>query len=602
MKKAISLILTVLMIVSSFSVMSLVSAKETNIVSSGNAYSGTTGDCTWNFDEDTGTLTISGEGRMDDYIYFQSTPWYSYHEKIKAIVIENGVTNIGDYSFNYEYKICNLSNIIISNSVVSIGEGAFQYCTGLTDIILPNSVKYIGKESFRECTSLVSIVIPNSVNTIGSYAFLGCTSLTSINIPKSVNEIGITAFNGCINLSDISVDNENQFYTSINGDLYSKDKTRIIQYAIGKETDSFIIPKGVVSICEGAFSSCDNLTSILIPSSVTSIEMYAFSSCNNLTSILIPDSVTSIELYAFSSCGSLTNICVDEDNKYYSSIDGNLYSKDETYFDLYAPGKKTGSFIIPDSVTSINTSAFSVCTSLTNITIPVSVTFVGYNAFSYCKNLKDVYFKGTKEQWDKIIINPYNDYLLNANIHYSGVPTPTKPTVNKITKVALNKKSVTLNKGKSTTVKATVTPANATNKKLKWTTSNSKVATVSQSGKVIAKSRGIAIIKAMSTDGSNKYANLKVTVKQPVTSVKLNRNSVNLKVKGNAKQKTVTLKAKVYPNNVNNKTVKWSTSKSKIAIVNSKGKVTAKKKGTCYIIATAKDGSKKYAKCKITVK
>ena len=182
------------------------------------------------------------------------------------------------------------------------------------------------------------------------------------------------------------------------------------------------------------------------------------------------------------------------------------------------------------------------------------------------------------------------------------IPSTTKPTVNKVTKVALNKKSVTLNKGKSTTVKATVTPANATNKKLKWTTSNSKVATVSQSGKITAKGRGIATIKTMSTDGSNKYATLKVTVKQPVTSVKLNRNLVNLKVKGNAKQKTVTLKAKVYPNNANNKTIKWSTSKSKIATVNSKGKVTAKKKGTCYIIATAKDGSKKSAKCKITVK
>lgn len=191
-------------------------------------------------------------------------------------------------------------------------------------------------------------------------------------------------------------------------------------------------------------------------------------------------------------------------------------------------------------------------------------------------------------------------YYIEVNAE--PIVLPTKPTVNKITKVALNKKSVTLNKGKSTTVKATVTPVNATNKKLKWTTSNSKVATVSQSGKITAKGRGIATIKTMSTDGSNKYATLKVTVKQPVTSVKLNRKSATLKVKGNAKQKTVTLKAKVYPNNANNKTVKWSTSKSKIATVNSKGKVIAKKKGTCYIIATAKDGSKKSAKCKITVK
>ena len=106
----------------------------------------------------------------------------------------------------------------------------------------------------------------------------------------------------------------------------------------------------------------------------------------------------------------------------------------------------------------------------------------------------------------------------------------------------------------------------------------------------------------MALDGSNKYATIKVTVKQPVTSVKLNKNSAILKVKGKAKQKTVTLKATVNPKNANVKSVKWTTSKSKIATVNSKGKVTAKKKGTCFIYATAKDGSKKSAKCKITVK
>ena len=180
--------------------------------------------------------------------------------------------------------------------------------------------------------------------------------------------------------------------------------------------------------------------------------------------------------------------------------------------------------------------------------------------------------------------------------------TPTKPVVKKVVKVSLRKKSVVLVKGRSTTVKATVTPTNATNKKLKWTTSNAKVATVNQSGKIIAKGRGNATIKVMALDGSNKYATVKVTVKQPVTSIKLNKKSANLKVKGNAKQKTVTLKATVNPKNANNKAVTWKSSNTKIATVNSKGKVIAKKKGTCYIIVTAKDGSKKYAKCKVVVK
>ena len=184
----------------------------------------------------------------------------------------------------------------------------------------------------------------------------------------------------------------------------------------------------------------------------------------------------------------------------------------------------------------------------------------------------------------------------------STIPTTTKPVVKKVSKVKLTKKSVTLIKGRNTTIKAKVSPTNATNKKLKWTTSNAKVATVNQSGKITAKGKGTATIKVMALDGSNKYATCKVTVKQPVTSIKLNKKTVTLKAKGSAKQKTATLRATVSPKNANNKAVKWTSSKSKIATVNSKGKVTAKKKGTCYVIATAKDGSKKSAKCKIVVK
>ena len=184
----------------------------------------------------------------------------------------------------------------------------------------------------------------------------------------------------------------------------------------------------------------------------------------------------------------------------------------------------------------------------------------------------------------------------------STIPTTTKPVVKKVSKVGLSKKSVTLIKGRNTTIKAKVSPTNATNKRLKWTTSNAKVATVNQSGKITAKGKGTATIKVRALDGSNKYATCKVTVKQPVTSIKLNKKTVTLKAKGSAKQKTATLRATVSPKNANNKKVKWTSSKSKIATVNSKGKVTAKKKGTCYVIATAKDGSKKSAKCKIVVK
>ena len=209
----------------------------------------------------------------------------------------------------------------------------------------------------------------------------------------------------------------------------------------------------------------------------------------------------------------------------------------------------------------------------------------------------------------KIVTVSYHNYRKSFVVNVKSKteptttqPTTTKPTVKKVTKVEVGKKSVALLNGRSTTVKVKVSPTDATNKKLKWTTSNAKVATVNQSGKITAKGRGTATIKVMAIDGINIYATVKVTVKQPVTSVKLNRKSANLKVKGSSKQKTVTLKATVYPKNTNNKAVSWKSSNSKIATVNRKGKVTAKKKGTCYITATAKDGSKKSAKCKIVVK
>ena len=202
----------------------------------------------------------------------------------------------------------------------------------------------------------------------------------------------------------------------------------------------------------------------------------------------------------------------------------------------------------------------------------------------------------------KKMINEGKILVAGGGVYSDKETDTTKPTVKKVAKVTVNKKSVTLVKGRSTTVKATVSPSNASNKKLKWTTSNSKVAVVNSQGKITAKGKGTATIKAMATDGSNKFATVKVTVKQPVTSVKLNRSSANLKVKGNAKQKTVTLKATVNPKNANNKAVSWKSSNTKIATVAQNGKVTAKKKGTCYIYATAKDGSKKSAKCKIVVK
>ena len=231
-------------------------------------------------------------------------------------------------------------------------------CTDI-NVLIPNTyqnkaVTSIGSRAFENCSTLIRITIPDSVTSIGNYAFSGCSGLTSITIPDSVISIGGLAFSGCGGLTSIVVDNDNKYFTSIDGNLYNKDKTKLIQYAVGKTDVSFIIPDSVTFIGYYAFYGCSSLTSIAIPDGVTSISESAFKYCSILTSITIPDGVTSIGNSAFYGCSSLTSIT------------------------------------IPDRVTSIGEYAFRDCSSLTSITIPDSVTSIGDCAFYDCSSLTSV--------------------------------------------------------------------------------------------------------------------------------------------------------------------------------------------------------------------
>ena len=276
----------------------------------------------------------------------------------------------------------------IPGTVTSIGDGAFKYCASLTSVTIPSSVTNIGDDAFYACTSLTGITIPNSVTRIGNGAFYSCNSLTNVTIPNNVTSIGSCAFCDCTSLTEITVGALNSTYCSVDGVLFNRSKTTLVQYPGGR-AGSYTIPGTVANIGDGAFKCCTSLTGITIPNSVTRIGSEAFWRCTGLTGVTIPNTITSIGDAALRGCTSLIAIAVDAANSVYCSVDGVLFDRSKTVL-IQCPGGQAGSYTIPNSVTRIGDGAFKCCTSLTGVTMPASVTSIGDAAFQDCTSLTEI--------------------------------------------------------------------------------------------------------------------------------------------------------------------------------------------------------------------
>ena len=240
--------------------------------------------------------------------------------------------------------------------VTGIGSYAFSYCEGVKNIILPEGVKRIEDYAFLGCDSVESITLPEGVESIGSGAFKYCDSLESITLPGSVTSIEPTAF-ATFGNTQIIVSENNEKFCSVDGVLFDKNKEVLI--------------------------ACVNKKAYKIPEGVTTIGKQAFSGSMWFESIVLPEGVTSIEEGAFW-------------------------------------GKPLESITLPEGVTRVGIAAFMYCEYLKSIMLPKSLTSIDTEAFYNCNNLTDVYYAGSEEEWNSIVIGDYNDSLSQATIHYNS--------------------------------------------------------------------------------------------------------------------------------------------------------------------------------------
>ncbi len=281
------------------------------------AWGETAGECgdslTWEMD-DGGTLTISGTGEMWSYSPYGSSPrempWKSLIPDLKKVVIEEGVTSIGEF--------------------------AFRNCVNLTEVSIAESVERIDGYAFEGCSSVTEMTIPDRVTSLGDFCFNYCSGMKTLRIGSGLEDLDYHHLQNCSALENFFVSKDNAFFSDIDGVMFNKDRTKLRWYPLGRR-GSYTIPEGTVIVAMRAFRECKGLTSVTIPDTVTALNAMAFERCTNLAEAVLPDSLVSIGEFCFRESGL-------------TSVD------------------------IPDSVKELGSSCFSECPALRKAVVGTGIT------------------------------------------------------------------------------------------------------------------------------------------------------------------------------------------------------------------------------------
>ena len=393
--------------------------------------SGTCGDnLTWELKED-GTFVVSGTGPMYDYKfdyeyeYIPMVPWVAFRSQIKKVVIDEGVTSIGSYSF---YECPNLTEVIIGNDVERIEEMAFSHNNYVEKLTVGTGLKYVSSAGYgvwngwvhlkeihisdlsawytiegeMPCgwedyggtclylngDKITEITVPDNVTSIRDGAFEGYSGITKITIPDSVNSIGNFAFALCPDLKEVYYEGNVEQWIKINrngpafnGFPYTGKDVNINLYIDKTLVTDLVVPDSVTEIGDYAFSNCSTLSSVYIPQSVKTIGKEVFANCDKLNNVEMSDGVETIGAFAFCQSSLLESIVLPDS----VTVVGEWAFED---------CKNLKSCTFSRNLENISERMFSDCVSLKNITLPEKIMTIGASAFEGCTSLETVETKG----------------------------------------------------------------------------------------------------------------------------------------------------------------------------------------------------------------
>jgi hypothetical protein len=357
-----------------------------------NSYSqtnGKSGDIDWSLENK--ILTISGNGQIPDYdANLNKAPWYNDRSNIEKIVINEGVTSIGNYAFHG----CHNLSAKLPQSLKSIGNNAFSGCYRMTSIIIPDSVAgSLGMYTFYHCSNLDTVYISKNITEIGYYCFSNC-AIDSINLPVNITSIGGYAFENCYKLASINIPNN---VTAIGNSAF-----------LGcRELKEFTIPEGVTKIDTRTFKGCERLEIINLPSNLNSIGYESFAGCYSLKVISIPESVENLGESAFGGCLKLDSLYISKNIK---TIDNNAFTSCVNL-------KKV---VIEDGIKRLGDRVFNGCSSLISINLPSTINEIGESVFWNATKLKEI-----KVAWSVPVIPTRTSSFFNASSCKLLVPKGT---------------------------------------------------------------------------------------------------------------------------------------------------------------------------------